>query len=72
MDLILFDVMMLEMDGYIVFECLCENIVICDILVIFVIVKDLVVDEECGFEFGVVDYIVKLVKLVVVLVWVYI
>jgi diguanylate cyclase (GGDEF)-like protein len=61
-DLILLDVIMPKMDGYIVLKKLKENSKTATIPVIFVTGNDSVEDEEKGLEAGVVDYITKPIR----------
>lgn len=58
-DLILLDVMMPEMDGYEVCQCIKSDDVTKDIPVIFVSANHEIEDETKGFEVGAVDYISK-------------
>ncbi len=58
-DLILLDIVMPEIDGFKVCKILKENPKTKNIPIIFVTVKDDVIDEECGFRLGAVDYITK-------------
>ncbi len=58
-DLILLDVMMPEMDGYMVLARLREDPATRDIPVIFVTALDSTESEEKGLELGAVDYITK-------------
>jgi len=58
-DLILLDVMMPEMDGYVVFGQLRADARTRDIPVIFVTAMNAVEDEERGLELGAADYIAK-------------
>ncbi len=58
-DLILLDVLMPEMDGYLVLSQLKENAATCDIPVIFVTAMESAEDETKGLELGAVDYIMK-------------
>lgn len=58
-DIILLDVMMPDMDGYEVCRHLKSNFITKKIPVIFVTAKNEVMDEERGFESGIVDYITK-------------
>ena len=58
-DLILLDVLMPGMDGYVVLARLRENSVTRDIPVIFVTGLDSIEDEEKGLQHGTVDYIAK-------------
>lgn len=66
-DLILLDVMMPEMDGYMVLGKLKENTVTANIPVIFVTALGTEEDEERGFKLGAVDYITKPIKPIVLL-----
>jgi len=58
-DLILLDVMMPEMDGYVTCEWLKSNSNTRDIPVIFLTAKSEEKSEAKGFELGAVDYIIK-------------
>ena len=58
-DLILLDVSMPEMDGYMVCEALKENVYTRNIPVIFVTAMDDMEDEARGLELGAIDYITK-------------
>lgn len=66
-DLILLDIMMPEMDGYMVCFHLKANPKTAHIPVIFLTAKTEVVDETKGFELGAVDYITKPISPAVVL-----
>ncbi len=66
-DLILLDVMMPGMDGYMVLSRLLETPSTNDIPVIFVTAMEAAEDEERGLELGAVDYIAKPFKPTVVL-----
>ena len=61
-DLILLDVLMPGMDGYLVLSQLKEDPATCDIPVIFVTAMEAAEDEEKGLELGAVDYITKPIK----------
>ncbi len=58
-DLILLDIMMPEMDGFMVCQLLKEDPRTASVPVIFVTALDDQVDESRGFELGAVDYITK-------------
>lgn len=58
-DLILLDIMMPDMDGYMVCQHLKANPQTCDIPIIFLTAKRTVEDEQKGFELGAVDYLTK-------------
>ncbi len=58
-DLILLDIMMPEMDGYQVCECLKKDSRTAHIPVIFLTAKSQIDDETKGFYMGAVDYITK-------------
>ena len=58
-DLILLDVSMPEIDGYMVCEALKENVYTRNIPVIFVTAMDEMEDEARGLELGAIDYITK-------------
>lgn len=66
-DLILLDVMMPEMDGYVVIKELRANPGTRDIPVIFVTAMDSDQDEERGLALGAVDYITKPIRPAIVL-----
>ncbi|MDO9227737.1 MAG: two-component system response regulator [Pseudomonadota bacterium] len=66
-DLILLDVMMPEMDGYVVINELRSNPGTRDIPVIFVTAMDSDQDEERGLALGAVDYIAKPIRPAIVL-----
>jgi putative two-component system response regulator len=66
-DLILLDVMMPEMDGYMVIRELRANPQTRDIPVIFVTAMDADADEQHGLALGAVDYITKPIRPAVVL-----
>lgn len=66
-DLILLDVMMPEMDGYVVLEHLREDARTREIPVIFVTAMDTTEDEQLGFNLGAVDYITKPIRPAIVL-----
>ena len=61
-DLILLDVLMPGMDGYLALSHLKEDPATCDIPVIFVTAMEEAEDEERGLELGAVDYITKPIK----------
>ena len=58
-DVILLDIMMPEMDGYEVCECLKERLETRNIPVIFVTALNEISNEEHGFAVGCVDYLTK-------------
>ena len=58
-DLILLDIIMPGVDGYTVCKTLKANPETCDILIIFITVKDQSSSEAKGFKLGAVDYIAK-------------
>lgn len=58
-DLILLDVSMPEVDGYMVCEALKENVYTRNIPVVFVTAMDDMEDEARGLELGAIDYITK-------------
>jgi len=58
-DLILLDVVMPEMDGYQVLECLQASDATADIPVIFVTAASESGDEAKGFQMGAADYLTK-------------
>ena len=58
-DLILLDVSMPDMDGYMVCDALKENVHTRNIPVIFVTAMDDMEDEARGLELGAIDYITK-------------
>jgi len=58
-DLILLDIIMPGIDGYTVCKQLKQNPETCDILIIFITVKDHSSSEAQGFKIGAVDYITK-------------
>lgn len=64
-DLILLDVMMPEMDGFEVCQCLKNNPETKHIPVIFVTAKDSEIDEAEGFKIGAIDYISKPFSIIV-------
>ncbi|SBT10153.1 Response regulator containing a CheY-like receiver domain and an HD-GYP domain [Candidatus Accumulibacter aalborgensis] len=66
-DLILLDVMMPEMDGYVVLEKLREDARTRDIPVIFVTAMNTTEDERIGLHRGAVDYIAKPIRPAIVL-----
>lgn len=66
-DLILLDVMMPGMDGFVVLQRLRAEASTADIPVIFVTALDSELDEEHGLQLGAVDYITKPIKPTVVL-----
>ncbi len=66
-DLLLLDVMMPEMDGYVVISELRANPDTRDIPVIFVTAMDTDQDEERGLALGAVDYITKPIRPAIVL-----
>jgi putative two-component system response regulator len=66
-DLILLDVMMPEMDGYVVIRNLQDNPLTREIPVIFVTAMDADDDEERGLSLGAVDYIAKPIRPAIVL-----
>lgn len=61
-DLILLDILMPNMDGYLVLKKLQDNKDTAEIPVIFVTALDQSVDEEKGLNLGAVDYISKPIK----------
>ena len=61
-DLILLDVTMPEMDGYVVLTLLRQDPATRDIPVIFVTARDADLDEEHGLKLGAVDYITKPIR----------
>jgi len=65
--LILLDVMMPEMDGHEVLQCLRENPATRDIPVIFLTAMSDGEDEERAFDAGIADYLLKPIKPAVVL-----
>ena len=66
-DLILLDVMMPAMDGYVVLKRLREDARTQDIPVIFVTAMDTTEDERIGLQLGAVDYITKPIRPEIVL-----
>lgn len=56
-DLVVFDVMLLEFDGFEVFRWLCVQK---QMFVLLFMVCDVIEDKVVGFEFGVDDYLFKL------------
>lgn len=66
-DLILLDVMMPDMDGYVVFAHLREDPRTRDIPVIFVTALDTAINEQYGLELGALDYITKPLRPAIVL-----
>jgi two-component system, HptB-dependent secretion and biofilm response regulator len=58
-DLILLDIMMPEMDGYEICQCLKDETETQNIPVIFITAMNEVEDETLGFKTGAVDYIIK-------------
>jgi diguanylate cyclase (GGDEF)-like protein len=65
-DLILLDIAMPAMDGYMVCKKLKENEKTKNIPVIFITAKDEIEDEVRGFELGAMDYITKPISLPIV------
>ncbi len=66
-DLILLDVMMPGMDGYVVLDILRQDVRTRDIPVIFVTAMDTTQDEQLGLDLGAVDYITKPIRPAIVL-----
>lgn len=64
------DLVMFGVDGFMLFVVYCGNLVICDILIIVLLIKEELMVKSVVFVVGVNDYLVKLFDVIELVVWI--